>query len=344
MLLIAVFGVYAATREAETESKGGKATQKATSSKGQKNADQGEDRKALKTKSKTQDSKSQGGAAKAKPPQDTKGQDNKSGQAKSTRDTKTQDSKAAGAKPPDAKARDSAAVAAKQELGKSWRNDLGMDFLLIPAGEFTMGSDRESNEKPAHKVRINKSFYLSVYEVTQAQWQAIMGNNPSSFKSDPKLPVETVSWEKVQEFIRKLNAKEKGKAYRLPTEAEWEYAARAGTKTLYSFGENPKQLGPYAWCGKGANNQTHPIGQRKPNAWGLYDMHGNVWEWVQDWFGVYPAEATTDPAGPPAGTHRVFRGGSWSTDVGHCRSAHRSAERVNRQHGDLGFRLARSAE
>jgi formylglycine-generating enzyme required for sulfatase activity len=167
-----------------------------------------------------------------------------------------------------------------------------MEFVLIQAWTFQMGSNNgEPNEKPVHMVRISRPFYLGKYEVTQAQWEAVMGNNPSQFKGDPNSPVENVSWDDVQEFIKRLkrlNTRESGVKYRLPREAEWEYAAQAGTTTAYSFGNDPSQLGEYAWYGENANGETHPVGQKKPNPWGLYDMHGNVWEWVQDWYGVGP--------------------------------------------------------
>jgi formylglycine-generating enzyme required for sulfatase activity len=133
---------------------------------------------------------------------------------------------------------------------KTWRNSLGMDFVLLPAGTFRMGSDTgDSDEKPGHEVRLSKPFYLGKHEVTQGQWQAVMGTNPSNFKGDTNLPVENVSWTDVQAFIQKLNAKEGGTRYRLPTEAQWEYAARAGTTTTYSFGNDERQLGEYAWYG-----------------------------------------------------------------------------------------------
>ncbi len=205
-------------------------------------------------------------------------------------------------------------------LRKEMRNSLDVEFVLISEGEFLMGSaDGENDERPVHKVRISQPFYLGKYEVTQAQWEAVMGNNPSHFKGsffkkgDPNRPVENVSWEEVQEFIRKLNAKEGGAHYRLPTEAEWEYTCRAGSTTAYCFGDDEELLGEYAWYGENAGIQTHPVGQLKPNAWGLYDMHGNVWEWVQDCYGEYPAEAVTDPQGPSSGSSRVKRGGGWSS-------------------------------
>jgi formylglycine-generating enzyme required for sulfatase activity len=229
--------------------------------------------------------------------------------------------------------------------GKTWRNSIGMDFVLIPAGTFLMGSNDGSNdEKPVHEVRLSKSFYLGKYEVTQGQWQAIMGTNPSNFKGDANLPVENVSWNEMQEFIRKLNAKEGDTKYRLPTEAEWEYAARAGTTTAYSFGNDERQLGEYAWYSPNSGNKTHPVGQKKPNAWGLYDMHGNVWEWVQDWYGPYTAGSAVDPAGPASGSFRVHRGGGWTLVAWFCRPAYRNNGAPGGRGSHLGFRLLRTAE
>jgi formylglycine-generating enzyme required for sulfatase activity len=224
-------------------------------------------------------------------------------------------------------------------------NSLGMQFALIPAGEFQMGSANGSDdERPVHTVRISKPFYLGLHEVTQGQWETVMGSNPSKFKGDTNRPVETVSWEDVQKFIDKLNAREGGTKYRLPTEAEWEYAARAGSKTAYSFGDDSSQLGKYAWFSDNADNTTHPVGKLQPNAWGLYDMHGNVWEWVQDWYDdKYAAGPVTDPQGPASGSNRVVRGGSWSHGAGDCRSADRSRSAPGDRYVNLGFRLLRTA-
>ena len=230
--------------------------------------------------------------------------------------------------------------------GKTWHNSIGMEFALIQPGEFMMGSDKgNDDEKPMHEVRLSKPFYLGKYEVTQGQWQAVMGNNPSRFKGDPNLPVEQVSWEAVQAFIRKLNAKEDGTTYRLPTEAEWEYAARAGTTTAYSFGDDPLLLGEYAWYSGNAKGKTHPVGQKKSNAWGLHDMHGNVWEWVQDWYSKpYPSGTVTDPQGPASGSIRVYRGGSWITHARYCRVSYRDDQSPGGRVVHLGFRLLRTAE
>jgi formylglycine-generating enzyme required for sulfatase activity len=224
-------------------------------------------------------------------------------------------------------------------------NDIGMQFVLIPAGEFLMGSnDREADddEKPVHRVRISRPYYLGIYEVTQAEWEAVMGQNPSRFKGRDR-PVEQVSWDDVQAFIQRLNAREGHSKYRLPTEAEWEYAARAGTTTAYSFGDEARQLGAYAWYDDNAGGQTHAVGGKRPNGWSLYDMHGNVWEWVQDWYGTYPAGAVTDPQGPSSGSYRVVRGGGGLGGAGCCRSASRGNYAPGDRNGDLGFRLLRTA-
>ena len=172
----------------------------------------------------------------------------------------------------------------------------------------------------------------------------VMGDNPSHFKGDLNRPVEKVSWTRVQEFIRRLNAKEGHDLYRLPTEAEWEYAARAGSTTKYSFGNDDAQLPQYAWYSPHDKNTTHPVGQLKPNAWGLYDMHGNVWEWVQDWRGPYPAETVTDPQGPATGNAKGYRGGGWGYEAARCLSARRSYDGPGYTYGTHGFRLARTAQ
>lgn len=230
----------------------------------------------------------------------------------------------------------------------TYRNSIGMTFMLIPAGTFRMGShDGLSDEKPVREVRISRDFYLGQYEVTQGQWAAVMGNNPSRFQGEEK-PVESVSWEDIQDFIQRLNAKEGASLYRLPTEAEWEYAARAGTTTRWSFGDDAGQLGRYAWYEENAGKQTHPVGQKSPNAWGLFDMYGNVSEWVQDWYAAeyarHPVGTTAlDPGGPVGDADRVIRGCGWSGAGRLCRSASRRHYVPSTRYPDLGFRLVRAA-
>jgi formylglycine-generating enzyme required for sulfatase activity len=212
----------------------------------------------------------------------------------------------------------------------------GNKFVRISAGEFMMGSTNgDEDEKPAHRVRISQGFEMGKYKVTQAQWEAVMGKNPSHFKG-PDLPVETVSWDDAQAFIKQLNERDSKYQYRLPTEAEWEYAARAR-----STGDYAGDLEAMAWYGNNSENKTHPVGQKQPNAWGLYDMHGNVWEWVQDWYGggYYAQSPGTDPRGPTSGSYRVNRGGGWGGTARYCRSADRHGNALGNRNGTLGFRL-----
>ena len=227
-----------------------------------------------------------------------------------------------------------------------WTNSLGMEFIRIPAGSFPMGADGHAEKAGDAKtswrhVTIGQPFYLGKTEVTQAQWMAVMGNNPSRFKGRDN-PVERVSWLDVQEFIARLNRKEGTKKYRLPTEAEWEYAARAGTTTKYFFGNGKTELGQYAWYWSNSGKKTHPAGQKKPNPWGLHDVYGNVSEWVQDWYGKeHQARGpATDPGGPSTGSNRVLRGGNWYCSSWCLRSAHRSSELPNARLDGNGFRLA----
>jgi len=231
-----------------------------------------------------------------------------------------------------------------KELTVDLGNGIKLEMILIPAGEFIMGSpesDKEAiaSEKPQHRVRITKPFYLGKFLVTQEQWAAVMGNNPSSFKG-PKNPVETVTWNDCQKFLEKLNAKigtQRGK-FVLPTEAQWEYACRAGSTTGYCFGDNESGLGEYAWYQLNSGDNMHPVGEKKPNAWGLYDMHGNAWEWCQDWHdgGYYAESPTDDPPGPATGSAHVFRGGCIYEQAWNCRSAsyYAHAERPGQHEGD----------
>jgi len=216
--------------------------------------------------------------------------------------------------------------------------DLGggvrIELVLIRPGSFMMGSDSgNGDEKPVHKVTLTQPFHLGKFKVTQEQWQAVMGSNPSNFKG-PKLPVENLSWDDCQGFMAKLQEKT-GRKFVLPTEAQWEYACRAGTT-----GDYAGNLDAMAWYNQNSGGTTHPVGQKQPNAWGLYDMHGNVWEWCRDWYGNYPGGSVTDPTGPPQGSLRVIRGGCWGFVAGYCRSAFRGRIDPGIRYVDLGFRLA----
>ena len=231
----------------------------------------------------------------------------------------------------------------------TYTNTIGMEFILVPAGSFTMGADKNfedasDDETPQHRVTISKPFYLGKFEVTQAQWTAVMGNNPSKYKGRNN-PVEQVSWDDIQVFIQRLNQKEGHNRYRLPTEAEWEYAARAGTESTYSFGDDDRDLGSYAWYDESYDSgSTHPVGKKQPNPWGFYDMHGNVWEWVQDWYGenYYRNSPASDPKGPTSGSGRVSRGGGWSFCAGYCRSASRYSFTPDNRYDGIGLRLVLS--
>lgn len=215
------------------------------------------------------------------------------------------------------------------------------DFVWIGPGTFEMGSlSTEPGHNPdesLHKVKLTRGFWMGRFEVTQAQWETVMGTNPSFFKG-AELPVEQVSWNDVQTFLDKLNA-EFGSSFRLPTEAEWEYACRAGERSAYSFGDESAMLGDYAWYGGNSENRPQPVGLKEANAWGLYDIHGNVWEWVADWADAYPNQDLIDPNGPAQGSLRVGRGGSWSVGPENCRSADRSASAPDNHGPDLGFRI-----
>ena len=243
-------------------------------------------------------------------------------------------------------------------------NALGMQFVRVPTGSFWMGSaddDRAAHdvEKPRHRVTLSRAFDIATHEVTQAQWQAVMGEGAYTLKprSNPfyELPgmaaritrpdhPAAVSWEDAQRFIARLNAREPGARYRLPTEAEWEYAARAGTDTAYSFGDSDAGLSAHAWHGEDfASGGTHPVGQKKPNPWGLYDVHGNVWEWVQDWYAPRHAsnQPATDPQGPASGSQRVVKGGSWHSTATSWRTAYRKGYAPDYRGISIGFRLVR---
>jgi len=216
-------------------------------------------------------------------------------------------------------------------------------FSLIPAGTFQMGSTNGgSSEQPVHTVTLTQSFEMQRTEVTQGQWFEIMGTNPSHFSScGVTCPVEGVSWDDIQQFLTALNARFPGRNYRLPTEAEWEYAARAGTTGDYG---GTGILDDMGWYSGNSENRTHPVARKQPNAWDLYDMHGNMWEWVQDWyaFDYYGVSPGVDPTGPTTGSFRVLRGGSWVSSAGFARSAVRVDVTPSSRFSSVGFRLART--
>lgn len=229
-------------------------------------------------------------------------------------------------------------------------NGASIDMVFIPGGAFQMGSNNgDDDEKPVHRIKID-DFYIGKYEVSQLQWQALMGSNPSSFKGN-NLPIERVSWNDAQEFIQKLNDKT-GKHYRLPTEAEWEYACRSGTSTPFNTGQNlsASQANydgnyPYNGAAKGIYREsTTPVGSFRPNSFGLYDMHGNVWEWCSDWFdsGYYAKSPPNNPTGSATGSIRVLRGGSWYDFAQNCRTANRDYDSPGNRYDALGFRLVSS--
>jgi formylglycine-generating enzyme required for sulfatase activity len=239
----------------------------------------------------------------------------------------------------------------KKDPPKHFTNSLGMKFVWIPPGSFMMGSPKEEkgrrdNESPQHKVTLTKGFYMGVYTVTQEQWTAVMGNNPSAFKGEKNLPVENVSWKDCQEFVKKLREKD-GKPYRLPTEAEWEYCCRAGTKIPYHFGntisKNQALFGHFIDLGEGIiyawPEHQMPVGRYPANAWGLYDMHGNVWQWCQDYYGEYSQADLIDPVGPLNGDEIILRGGGWFTAPENCRSAFRFRGGFRDRSGLCGLRV-----
>ncbi|MBL8172886.1 MAG: SUMF1/EgtB/PvdO family nonheme iron enzyme [Acidobacteria bacterium] len=217
-----------------------------------------------------------------------------------------------------------------------------LDMIAIPGGSFLMGAEDSERTKPVHRVKLSP-FHLGKYPVTQAQWKAVMGDNPSHFKGD-KRPVEMISWEMAVEFCQKLT-KKTGRQYRLPTEAEWEYACLAGSTGKYGFGDDDALLEKYAWYWDNSGNETHPVGEKLPNNWGLYDMHGNVWEWCQDWYDAnYYAELSkqgeaVDPQGPASGTSRVLRGGSWGNSQLFARAVYRFTNLPADRDLNIGFRV-----
>ena len=225
----------------------------------------------------------------------------------------------------------------------------GKGFSPVPAGEFQMGSaNGNADEQPIHRVRITRAFEMGKYEVTQEQWDGVMRDphgkpqtpvNPSHFKG-PGLPVESVSWDDVQLFLKRINARDSGYVFRLPSEAEWEYACRAG-----STANGPAEPDDMAWYLPNAGKQTHRVGDKAPNAWGLCDMLGNVAEWVQDWFSrdYYQDAPLSDPPGPDTGSYRVYRGGCWFDAARNCQAAYRGFDFPSDAYYNVGFRLVREA-
>jgi len=249
--------------------------------------------------------------------------------------------------------------------GEVVTNSLGMKLTLVPSGRFPMGSLSSDayackNEHPQHRVLLTEPFYLGVYPVTQQEYESVAGSNPSKFKGSLR-PVENVSWFDAVRFCNVLSEDEDlplyyaieeetvtivgGHGYRLPTEAEWEYACRAGTTTPWSFGNEPSDLDRYAWC-RGSGNNTRPVGGKEPNAWGLFDMHGNVWNWCWDWLedDYYQRSAAESPLGPSSGRRRVLRGGSFGDTARYVRSAVRYGVEPQCSDEFIGFRIARSTQ
>lgn len=230
------------------------------------------------------------------------------------------------------------ALQTEPQVGTVWKEPVtGMEFVWVPTGNFMMGfNEGEVDEQPVHKVHIS-GFWMGKYEVTQGQWKAIMNENKAKFIKGDNYPMETVDWDETLDFIHKLSSRS-GHRFRLPTEAEWEYACKAGTN-LQQYGDP----GDIAWNVENTSRTTHPVGQKKPNAWSLYDMLGNVWEWCQDWYGekYYAASPPNNPKGPTSGDERVFRGGSWFWPAVDTRAAVRFSSDQGFRISWLGFRLAR---
>ncbi|MEE3369091.1 MAG: formylglycine-generating enzyme family protein [Planctomycetota bacterium] len=240
-------------------------------------------------------------------------------------------------------------------------NSIGMKLRAIPSGQYWMGSPRlepgRRAEERRHRVKLTNSFYLGVHEVTQQQYARVMKENPSEFarggvqgarvagQATEHFPVDSVNWHQAVQFCQRLSKlpaeQSADRRYRLPTEAEWEYAARAGTDTIWSFGRRVEQLPLYGWYRRSSDRRTHTVGEKRPNAWGLYDMYGNVWEWCLDWHAAayYQVSPTQDPTGPNGGDTRVLRGGGWASGAARCRSASRVGDPPTVGDPDTGFRV-----
>ena len=243
-----------------------------------------------------------------------------------------------------------------------WGTQMEMEMVWIEPGTFAMGTTQEqkrllrrnelwldwfSNEQPVHQVTISRGFYLGKYEITQGQWKSVMSTSPwlgwEDMRVDDRNPAAYISWNDMQMFIQVLNKAAGDSLYRLPTEAEWEYACRAKTNSLWSFGDDRNQWGDYAWYDENARDvgekYAHQVGTKLPNPWGLYDMHGNVWEWCQDWYGPYSNGSKVDPFGPAAGIARVGRGGCFYDNARTARSAFRNRSEPDLRYGIIGARL-----
>ena len=238
-------------------------------------------------------------------------------------------------------------------LGGDTTNEIvvGIDFVQINPGSFNMGSNGgEASEKPVHKVTLSKGFFMQTTVVTQGQWASVMGTRPWAendfVKEDKSAPAVMISWNDCQAFIKKLNSREGENKYRLPTEAEWEFAARAGSSQDYCFGYDQGLLDEYAWYDRNTvaveEQYPHPVALKKPNQFGLFDMHGNVWEMCEDWFGKYPVEDVADPVGPLNGSYRIYRGGCWNRNVSNCRVSSRFVNTSVFKFNNIGFRLGRN--
>ncbi len=248
---------------------------------------------------------------------------------------------------------DKSAPATGNRFYRAVAMDAPTNTVFIPPGTFRMGSptnevDRDVKEGPQTAVTISRGCWMARYEVTQGEYLAVMGSNPSYFTGDPNRPVEQVTWYNATNYCADLTQRERlagrvatNAIYRLPTEAEWEYACRGWTSTRFSYGDDIgyTNLANYAWSVDNSGETTHPVGQKLPNPWGLYDMHGNVWEWCQDWYGAYPGGIAVDPRGPATGSLRVIRGGGWSGNAGYCRSAFRYFNWPGGRDDFIGFRV-----
>ena len=238
-----------------------------------------------------------------------------------------------------------APIANSDNITISVMDGISIDMVRVEAGTFTMGAtaemeDPEDDEKPTHQVTLTNDYYIGKYEVTQALWKAVMGNNPSYFKGD-NLPVEQVSWYDCQEFLSKLN-RITGKTFRLPTEAEWEYAARGGNKSRGYQYSGSNNLSDVAWYGDNSGYKPHAVGTKEPNELGIYDMSGNVYEWCQDWKGAYSSSSQVNPTGANSGSDRVHRGGNWLYSAEQCRSSCRLYSTPDYRYPGFGLRLVLS--